>query len=628
MLGLAAGTAAAQASVAGRWHMRLSNGSAILRGDLRLEVSGAFLSGSLVLESSDGPPVPIQGGRLGSAGEFSFGADAGEPMLFSGRRTGDGLSGQVTLDRGRVWQWSAARLPDDAEFYAALPRFRAAQLVIGRNVTELRLPGAWVAAADHEPGTVVRAAALAAAAGLSPIPADSIRVYGFLPALGLSRRDEMVAAMVRTLTAIRAALPPAAQPAFDALFRPRGPWLVDLHDAALDAARLRSKRVTWEDARPALAAAGRLPPDLPPETSAIPLALYRLAVLRERDSAAYQSARNHLALGGQASAQMTEFLLDGYRDAAPWQGKAVTFLLTAEWVGDAGARTSPAVLVGLAWGRADLAVPVIRPRYFGYPEAVPRVATPAAVVARIVTSENWAAEQWALRRGPAGVLSVLRRLDLQIGANTTLDASGPWSLTSVAREAAATPAGFLESLDEIIEDPGTPPLYAVATAIHEWQHLLMEGHRLSLRDGGAIRDDGAGLLVSHSDLFLAEGFAEWMTERALAPVLAQAPLLGVGDARKLAVLEVENPSDPHVLGLRMLRALAAALGSPSAAGALVLAHADAPGTVAMAVPPWQASTAPERVIPARGQRRLVPETRFTVEDGVGDVTGIWIRLAP
>jgi hypothetical protein len=608
--------------------MRLSTGSGILRGDLRLEPRGRALLGSLVLESSDGPPVAIRDGRTDPSGEVTFSVDAGEPMRFNGRRDGAGLAGQVALARGRVWQWSAERLAEGAEFYAALPRFRAAQLTVGSNLTEFRLPGAWVAVADSEPGIAPRAAQLAATAGLPPIPADSVRAYGFLPAMGLLQRNEMIAAMVRALTTIRADLPPASRPPFDALFRPRGAWLVDLHDAALDAARRANRSAAWEDARPALAAAGLLPSDLPPGTAVLPLALYRLAVLRERDTMAYQAARERLPLGGQSSARTAELLLDGYRDAALWQAQALSFLLTADWVTDAGVRTSPAALVGAAWGRADLTMPAIRPRYFGYPEAVPRVGTPGSAIARIVVPENWAAEQWALRRGPGGVLNVLRALDVGVGLNTTLEADGPWRLTSVAREAAAAPAGFLEPADEIIEDPGTPPLYAVATAIHEWQHLLMEGYRLSLSEGGALRADGSGLRIASSDIFLAEGFAGWMTERVLAPVLARSPIIGVGDARKLVVLEADNRSDPHVLGLRMMRALVSAMGSPATAGALVLAHGDAPSDVAAAVPAWSGRDTPDRVLPGRGQRRLVPETRFTVEDGVGDVLGTWIRTRP
>jgi hypothetical protein len=323
---------------------------------------------------------------------------------------------------------------------------------------------------------------------------------------------------------------------------------------------------------------------------------------------------------------MTVALLDGYREGAAWQARALTFLLSANWVQGSRGLTSPAGLVRMALGRPDLPIPVIRPRFFGIPDAVPQVGVPPDVIRRVVAPENWTAEQWVAYRGPAAVLDVVRRLRLGIGSNTTLEASGPWIVTSVAREAADGPAGFLESVDAIIEDPGAPPLFAVATAMHEWQHLLMERHRLLLAAGGTIRDDGAGLWYSPSDLFLAEGLSEWETGQLLAPLFADVPLAGVGDAQKLAVLEAGSAADPHVLGLRMMRALMAALDARSAVRALVLAHGDDAFAVAAAVPAWQGVAAPDRVLPARGRRRLIPETTFTIEDRVGDVVGMRILV--
>lgn len=598
----------------------------MLRGDLRLVVRGGALTGTLALESSDGPPAALRAGGTATGGVVEFAVDTPEPMSFTGRLVGATLAGQATSGHGRGWQWSAERLPDDVEFYAALPRFRAVQLMLGRDTTDLRLPGAWVEAANREPGPGGRADALALAAGLAPIPADSVRDFGFLPSLGLARRDEMVAAMVRTLAGIRADLPTTEQQRFDALFRPRGEWLVDLHAAALDGARRRFRSLTWEDTRPALAAAGLLPATVPPSASVLPLALYHLAVLRARDSVAYQAARERLFRGGPPSAQMAEAVVDGYRDAASWQGQAVSFLLSANWVRVDGRLTSPAGLMRTAWGMPDLPVPPIRPRYFGIPEAVPRVGIPGEAAGRVVIAENWTAEEWVRRRGTGALLDVLRRLKLDLGPNATLEAAGPWILASVADEAAGSPAGFLESKDEIIEDPGTPPLFAVATALHEWQHLVMERHRLTLPVDGTLRDAGTGLQVVRSDLFLAEGLSEWMTERVLLPVLERAPIVGFGDAQKLTVLAAENASDPHALGLRMLRALAGATGSADAARSLILAHADAPAEVADAVSAWRGTAVPAMVIPVRGQRRLVPETIFTVEDGVGDVTSVRIRV--
>jgi hypothetical protein len=608
--------------------MRISNGIGTLRGDLRLVEAGTALTGSLVVEPSDAPPVAIRDGHIAADGTFGFSVEGAEPMRLTGARSGATLTGQALLQHGASLSWTAQRVADGAEYYATLPRFRSRQLVLGSNVTELRLPGAWVAAAEGGPSMAVRAGQLAAAAGLPPIPSDSVNAVGFYPAVGVYQRSELVPVLTAAMTAVRAELPAAAQPQFDAIFRPRGAWLLDAHDVALATARRKLRDASWEGARAAVVSAGLVPANLPPGTDAIPLALYRVAALRERDSSGFESARDRLALGGGPSAQMAEAILDGYRDAALWQGQALEFLLAAEWVRTPGGRTSPAGLVRAAWGRPDLPVPAIQPRYFGYPDAVPRVATPPSLVARIVAAENWSGEEWARRRGPAGVLAVLRRLDPGVGIHTTLEAGGPSVLTSVARKAAATPSGFLESVNEIVEDPGNVPLMAVGTAVHEWQHLVMEGDRLARTEGGAFRAGPEGLTVTTADPVLAEGFAEWMAQQILAPVLVRQPIVGLGEARKLVVLEAGNPRDTHVLGLRMLQALAAATGSAATTRTLVLDNSENPAAVAAAVPAWRGSSTPDLVLPAHGERRLVPETRFTVEDGVGDVTETWIRVTP
>jgi len=608
--------------------MRIFNGVQTVRGELRLEQAGDALRGSLVVEPSDAPPLPLADGRIAPDGSFSFSVGGAEPTRFSGTATGGRLTGQATLRHGAVRSWTAQRLADGAEYYATLPRFRSKQLVLGKNVAELRLPGAWVAAADSATRPAVRAEQLARAAGVPTIPPDSVNAVAFYPALGLYQRDQLASALATAMLAVRTGLPATSQAAFDALFRPRGAWLLDAHDVALATARRKVRDASWEGAAPAVAAARLVPANLPPGVASIPLALYRLAALRDQDSAGYQAARDRLALGGVASAQVAEAILDGYRDAALWQGRAVEFLLSAEWVRMPGGRTSPAALVRQAWGRPDLSVPAIRPRYFGLPDAVPRVATPPALVGRIVTPENWSGGEWLRRRGPMGLLEVLRRLDPGVGVHTTVEADGPFVLTTVGRKAAATVAGFLEPVSEIVEDPGNVPLMAVATTVHEWQHVLMEGDRLALADRGAFRPEGGGLTVVTADPFLAEGFAEWMTEQILSPVVEQQPIVGLGEARKLVVLEAGSAANTHVLGLRLLTALEVATGSAAATRALVLANSADPGAIADAVPAWRGSTLQDLVLPASGERRLVPETRFTVEDGVGDVTETWIRVAP
>jgi putative intracellular protease/amidase len=66
---------------------------------------------------------------------------------------------------------------------------------------------------------------------------------------------EMLAAVQRVLEQVRSALTSDSERAqFDALFRPGGAWRLDLHGAALDIARLRSRRLQWDDVVPALRA--------------------------------------------------------------------------------------------------------------------------------------------------------------------------------------------------------------------------------------------------------------------------------------------------------------------------------------------------------------------------------------
>jgi hypothetical protein len=621
---------AAQAPVTGRWHVRIQRGGDLIRGELRLVQTGARLAGTLALENSDSAPAPIRDGAVQADGGFAFRTANGEDLRFTGAPGSDGLGGLVTSG-SRRWSWSARPLAEGAEFYAALPRFRASQLLIGRNAAEYRLPGAWARAGDEtSPAFAGDAAARARAAGLTPMPAESIGTAGLLPLLGLYRRAELVDAAIRGLETVRAGLPAGGlQAEFDLLFRPRGRWLVDLHDAALERARLRLKNLELEDARPALESAGQRGSTGVPASESLRHALYRLATLRQRDSAAFSAAWERLGGSGPAAFQAAAALLDGYEEAAEWHARALDFLLTRPWVQDRAGRTSISVLIARAWGQPEDRQLRIRTWYFGRPDGAPRVAVPADRVRLLVAAENWTAGQWASRHGPAGVLAVLRTLDPGLGPSATLETpDGPARLTSVAREARTGATGFLELVDEILIDPGFVPLLALGTVVHEWQHLLMERARYAFPEGAPIQPTANAVLVRPSDLFLAEGLAEWMTARILAPLTAEVPVLAAGESAKLAYLAASSPQDPHAYGLRMLDALEAALGDAVRVRELVVRHSTDPGAVAAEVSRWRETNVPDRVLPARGQRRVVPETVFTVEDGVADVVETRIRVIP
>lgn len=629
-LPVAAGAVAAQGPVAGRWHVRIQRGTDLIRAELRVVQTGRRLEGTIALETSDAPPVPIRDGAVEDDGAFAFRTGNGEELRFSGAPASGRLNGLV-ISGGRRWSWSASRLADGSEFYAALPRFRASQLLIGRNAAEYRLPGAWARAVDEAPPDFAAIAdARSRKAGLTPIPAESIGTAGLFTLLGLYRRAELTAAAIRALETVRAGLPAGRpQAEFDQLFRPRGRWLVDLHDAALERARLRLKSLELEDARPALQGAGQMGSDALPAPDAVRYSLYRLSALRQRDSAAFSAVRERLGGSGQPAFQAVDALLDGYEEAAEWHERALGFLLTQPWVENAAGRTSISVLIARAWGRPEDRGLRIRTWYFGHPDGAPRVAVPPDEVHRLVAAENWTAEEWSSRHGPAGVLALLRTLDPGFGPRATLEsADGPVRLTSVAREARTGASGFLEPVDEILVDAGFVPLLALGTVVHEWQHLLMERARYEFPDGAPMQATANAVLIRPSDPFLAEGLAEWMTERILAPVAEEIPLLAAGDAAKLAYLAAASPQDPHVYGLRMLEALETALGEPARVRELVVRHSTDPGAIAAEVPRWRSANLPDRVLPARGQRRVVPETVFTVEDGVADVVETRIRVIP
>ena len=93
--------------------MRLTSGATMLRGDLRLVVRGGALTGTLALESSDGPPVALGAGR-GANGAVEFAIDSPEPVSFRGRLTGGTmarLSPWGPAESARVARWNSRWIP-------------------------------------------------------------------------------------------------------------------------------------------------------------------------------------------------------------------------------------------------------------------------------------------------------------------------------------------------------------------------------------------------------------------------------------------------------------------------------------------------------------------------------------
>lgn len=614
-------------TVAGRWRITLRGGvTGPLRGELRLTETAERLGGTLWLEDAE-EPVPVDGARAGA--QFRFTAAIPRPVEFTGALEKGSLQG-LASDSAGGRPWTASRMRPEAEYYPVLPRFTLRQVIAGRRGSELRVPGAWVAAARARPADDDSAySALARAAGISRLGGDTLEGAGPLRAMGMARRQETRAAIVRTLEDIRRQIgDPAVASRFDRLFRPRGAWVIDLHDAALLLARTGSPGLDPAATVPALRAIGWLPADAPPDDG-IPLALYRLYALRAADSSGATALADAMRRASPASAHAVTTLLGAYDAAASWHTAALRFLLTEPWIAGSGGARSVAGMVRAAWEGADTATaPELGARVFGFPQAVPRYGVPDALMPRLLRAENLSARQWLARHGGNELLAVLRLLPVDFGETSMLEAPAEtFRIVSVRQQSEQSLNGLLEPRDAILVDPGYVPILALGAVVHEWQHLLEERRRrVRLAEG-----TGEIIVFSPMDPFVAEGIAERRTELLLAPLVRQFPLLGVSEVEKRVRLAARSADEHHVLGYAMVRAVEDAVADSDRRASIL---ADAAGDPAAALRAseleraWRRHAgAPELRVDAPSRRVVVPETTFTVEDRFPDVIATRL-LAP
>jgi hypothetical protein len=526
-----------------------------------------------------------------------------------------------------------------------LPRFTLREIITGRNDSISRIPGPWLGAAtaaSAESLAVVAYRAAAARSGIAPLEGTALVSQRSQHVLGLYRRAELLSAARRTLEAIRNTIPfDTTRARFDFLFRPRGEWIVDLHDAALAWARERVPGITWATARTALSAVGWLPKsDTSDGLEAIPRALYGLAVLAANDTAAFKRVRSALERADARSAEAISVLLGGYGAGQRWFADAVAFFLTQPWAPAGSGGYSLGDYVREDWHRihpslADSAAlsPEIRPRLFGYPQAVPYYGVPPALFGKLVKTHNETARQWLTQQGAAALLHVLRRLPVGDTSLTLLQAgSETVRLTTVPRQARESLNGFLEPHDAIAIDPGYSPLLALGALVHEWQHLLFRRLQLEAAAARLPRSPPTILELPGIQPHVAEGFAEWSAERILAPLVARWPLLGVGELEKRAAMARESADDQHSLGYALVVELARAVKDPGTTTGMLLRYANDPqlimneGAVRRA---WiKHRRTPDYVFAAPAHRILIPEVTFTVEDGYPDIIETRILVPP
>ncbi len=123
--------------------------------------------------------------------------------------------------------------------------------------------------------------------------------------------------------------------------------------------------------------------------------------------------------------------------------------------------------------------------------------------------------------------------------------------------------GFLEPGDVIAIEPGYSPLLAIGTIVHEWQHLLFRRLQLDRFAAALATRDSTFVELPGLEPYLAEGFAEWSSERILEPLHARWPLLALGELEKRAGLSSGTLEDQHSLGYALVTTLAAALRDPA-----------------------------------------------------------------
>jgi hypothetical protein len=448
--------------------------------------------------------------------------------------------------------------------------------------------------------------------------------------MGLYRRGEMAAALQSTLENIRGAIPSEKVRArFDRIFRPRGAWIVDLHDAAFAWARSRAPSITWEAARPALARthwlgsnAGKVEPE------ALQRALYGLAVMDATDSAAFAAAKGSLWQTDSASAAAVLLLLNGYTEGQRWYADVLDFFLRERWIPDEGGR-SIQDYVRQEWLAAygsnfDAPLPRIETRWFGYPQAVPQYGVPPALFQRLIHPDNSLASEWLQQNGQPDLLRTLRWLPQGDTSPALLHTrTETLRLTTVSRQSRESLNGFLEPDDAIAIDPGYSPLLALGAIVHEWQHLLFRRRQLERFADSLGGQPRPILRLPGIQPHLAEGFAEWSAERILSPITRRWPLLGLGELEKRADLNQQGPDDQHALGYAMVQALASGLGDPARVTQVLLRHADDPSAIArepQVIKAWSRYRgAQDRKLSSPMFQALIPEVTFTVDNGFPEV---------
>lgn len=593
---------AAGQGIAARWELEIRGPALNENADLRLDGR----SGRILMQFADSAFQRLDSLRMGD-GRISF-VLLQSHRRFEGSLTPSRMEGEVRNADGSAMSWIALPLIPGSTRWPVAPRVTARQLVMGSSETTVRIPGAWLAAMPTLTQLEGEESRLATLAGVSMATTSDRLMRSRRRALGL---DDSVRALARELVA-SIAVGPAADAAFRALFASGRGWKIDLHDAALAEALHYQSGFTLGEAAVGLRRFGDLRATA--DSSAIRESAWRLWCRAATDSTVVFAGIDSLAREDPTAATAVRALLAGYGDAVVWWRRAVRWLLVHRWLRAAGGPVSPQQLMGMFWGVDSLPLPEIDPVRFGDAAAMP-VAGAASIGPYLFRPRNGVAAEWL---AGAGLGEAVRSwLPLRWGESPLILVQHGRAETVVSpwAEAQARSAAFFGEADAIRLDPGITPIVAVVVFLHEWHHLIAARRRFEGPHPAALRDDGTQLHLLELDPWIAEGFAEWATEETLRPVRESAALLLFTQAEKRLALAARDPTDPHLLGYRLVRAAAA--HTPSAAlrdqlvlrlhdpaGLARLLHLSGPGTV----PPLTLNRPPNASV--------IPEVTFTWDDGL------------
>jgi hypothetical protein len=576
----------------------------IVHGDLRLDDGG----GKFLLESADSAWWPLQ--SLDTAGtRLAFMAGG---WRFTGERVGDAAEGLVINTEGRTQRWRAQRLRAGAERWPVRPRVAVRQLLFGSPDTLAGFSDRWHAARPAAAALQAEHAAATAALGWLVPPPGGVGAHATALSLGIDPQGRAAARALLT----RIGAGPAGTAEFRRLFiGGDGALRLDLHDVAWDNARRRLPALATTPALvvPALRDLGLLPSEGAEDPGRLVQAGWRAWVQAQRDPEGM--ATRLAALPDAPSATALRALLAGYTEGLGWWTAAVRWLVTAPWLEVADGRQSAAALLAAFWGGEIGPVPAIRPTAFGSPQAVP-VLGATHLAPWLLEGRNAIAAEWlATRTAAVEALTAWRAFDTNEALDVVLTDGHRAVVTAPAAVTRTRYGAFLEAEDAIRIEPGMMPLFAVATVVHEWLHILVERARLAGDDPSGLQRAAWGVRLLEADPWLGEGIAEWGTDAVLAPVRAMTPIFAVLEAGKRIGLAEQLPDDPHVLGHALVRALADRLEDPAAVRDLLLRHLHDPAAVARAA----GLDGPIGVTISRpATLAILPEYVFTVDDGVAD----------